>query len=1440
MAEESLALPGGATYVGGTSGLDLSQHSLNAFMNSPHWPKVTTAVVFGVLVSAQCLSSAHSQSWPEAHHDPSRSGRAEASGQITEPAVKWSMPLGGRAGSTTTLVHDVCGATEQIASGGGAIQARGADDTLRWTTGPLGTAYLSFSPDLDGDGRPEVVAAGARLSVIDPCSGEVRWQLAEEGVSYSAGFTTAPNGASRMLLTSLSPSRLRVIDFSAGFDAADVVYSVEDPALPLRDLLTVVGDFDGDGIRQEMASSVRGVCALALFDMGPEGGTEVTPTLVPATNRRCLGLLQAENIDDDPQDEVIVTSDLGGNGSAVSITAYDFVDGQVQWQYVFGTGTDVFTAPLLGAVGDLDGDGRREVVYAVYNNGAEAAGADDGVEAPDRWVTVVVDAATGAPLAHALDRVPAGILDVDGDGADELVLQVASAGTFALPAQGPLEVVGLDADRALAVRRSLDSASLVWRRGPTDRMRSRYRGTVPTAVPTTEGRGLLVTMPDVSGQGTRLMAQSVSQGGGQLASFAAEARSDFTVLGSMLATSELVAADALGHIYVFDDALTPSTTLPARGFLPSVLGASPAGFGTSLLLLVDSSNNLVVANPGAADALHPPTAQWTISSWTPGRRFAFRWLPDVFGVVFTGTTAGGHGFIEVRTTDGASVWRRDVETARAPVCRAWGALSGGAASDLVCVVTEGGGTSSLRVFDGDTGAEVVRRSMNYASIYSVKVIDDQDGDGGADLLLLLNTRTLTVSGVDLVNIEPTWNWPMSGFALPTHSAIIDLDGDDTDSVFLNLTFGGKAVVTPTEGAVGWSREAPPSLDGYNAGFPGFSDVDVDGVLDIAVPGSLGDLTVYSGATGSVLHRLCLVDGGAMPLDAPASGDSCSPFARLSSVAVGDIDGDMDEDYVVSDAAGWLYAVDAFTGALTWSLNLRSTAGDPVLMNIDEDTAVEVVVGTVGAGVVAVDQAELRAPSEVRDVAVVGGVAFEPGTDIDVSVIQDKFAVAWDSVNGAVTYLLTLFSDDGLQIFPWTNVGPSTTYVREGLTLSPGTRYHAAVVALHADLGASAVTESDGVLIAEPQVIALTAAPNPFNPSANHTTTFTGHVQAANGQALDLVELTVTAPAGELVLDRTFQPRGAEGLPVEVVWEGLDSAGGTLADGVYRATLSAVDGIGATSGASTDVEIVSGPKIREFNALPSAFSPDAGETTEFAATIESSRPLVRATFAIAGTSVDIGLAPGPLMTYTWDGLEGGAPVAPGDYWAELTVVDDLGAEASASVNVTVSAAVFTISDFVASPPAFINDGQGSTTFGGHVVYPGHLVTVVTLEVERAGVVTRLQTWQPLSERVDISEIWNGFDDGTAHDAGVYEATLCAHDAEGEFLCANTDVTLLGRDDDPLAGGDRSHSQGTRQGSGTGDDGCCACSVSRAQPRTPGAAALFGLLGLAGLLAMRRRR
>jgi len=289
-------------------------------------------------------------------------------------------------------------------------------------------------------------------------------------------------------------------------------------------------------------------------------------------------------------------------------------------------------------------------------------------------------------------------------------------------------------------------------------------------------------------------------------------------------------------------------------------------------------------------------------------------------------------------------------------------------------------------------------------------VGDIDGDGQKEVVV----PTL-FSGLLVIDpVSGSIEWTASGLAINQTPVIIDADADgDLDVVY---SYNGQYVqiLNGADGSPIWPTAFDIAAhttiaDTHSVLVEHFAvwDTDGDGYVDIF----FGD----GGDSSNVSSHLLRISGGS----SPSLGwlYSIPQWSYDGGGALVDVDNDGDWDFLKTDDAGVLYALDANSGALVWSITVDESGAtvDPAVAvgDIDGDNCSEVVVlgyvsGFLGGNYMA----------RAIDQSGGGGSGCSPlGHDDDLSVSENPTRTTHDLVSwrNGVPYLTTdasIYSKDG--------------------------------------------------------------------------------------------------------------------------------------------------------------------------------------------------------------------------------------------------------------------------------------------------------------------------------------------------------------------------------------------------------------------------------------------
>jgi MYXO-CTERM domain-containing protein len=887
----------------------------------------------------------HGGTWPTYAHDYQRTSRADGSGAITSPTVAWTKNMGGVLGPGQGAVGDVDGdgRPNVVAISGGRATATNPDGSTLWQGSLVGARAVLGIWNLDGVGAPEVVIdTPGGVQVLDGATGKLQTTLP---TSVPAAGAFAPEGAKGgILLISMTLTQLAAYDFRQGLQVSSPLWTTneEDP------VQVDIGDVDGDGTLDLVRALNQGFQVL-----DPLTGQVKYQDTLPSVG--FVYSFRLANVDGKPGLEIVVIDPSYIYSPSTGIYVLGVSQGALVTLWSQSVTTNValsaqFTT-VAGAVADLDGDGTKEAVYSQWDATSQT------------WTTHIVDAVTGTSIASVAGEVVQAVADLDGNGKSEIVTRSNPLADMT-PPRSDVRVYDF-ASRSVppAARPWVLTNAHVMTAG--DPIVANFDGATGLEV-------LVGVDPKNSGADTEL---AVLRGDGSLAStWAVPANVTPSVLwsGGGL-TSASSHADVLevgddGLARILSSTLAQSVSF-ATGTYANWLNVHGLDANRTILAMATSNRDLL----------------WLDGTHLHGDGTPYQLAHHPGVVDSSGFAAAGAGLDPMTLLAGKSptlvayeqgetaitmvgMDTSGVESWRTPL--AAGAsilmpgpyaqdLTGDGVPDLIVPLFNINSLESFAVFDGATGAIV--RSTPLQTIYPggdqtmVGSLVDVNGDGVPDLVIPLHD--VGSVAIDLSKDPMTSLWTIG--SPPAISGTIAASQVDLQGTSL-LRFNGNVGVGPyahysLSGAVlAYQDQGLQFLDG----------TDRNGVAFVQrTPGaSIFDM-VSAGTSGVGLSRVRRIAGDTIATvwtvyaagGAVTSTQPAQAFALHDPIAL-DVDGDGTDEVVFGSDDGWLYALHASDGSLAFSLNLGAPVLHVIAADIDLDPAVELEASLGDGRLVAIDGA----------------------------------------------------------------------------------------------------------------------------------------------------------------------------------------------------------------------------------------------------------------------------------------------------------------------------------------------------------------------------------------------------------------------------------------------------------------------------------------------------
>lgn len=1025
-------------------------------------------------LSVLVVSSVAAADWPMTRHDGRRTGEVLEPANLRTPAVSWRRYMGGELAADQVVALDVegDGSVEVVLIAGGKLVAKRPDDTVVWETAPLALTSIVHVANLDAAGGQELIVIGesAFLGIVDARTGALLWRMAPGTFGTSIGSVrladfdgdgldelyAADNGCGSVN----GKPRAMAWRFSGGFGPA-----LDDGSKRLWELpanreyycgfADVVADLDGDRKVEIVAFGIR---RAYVYDAStgtplPASATEPGYDLgfsIP------YGVFRAELASLGSGKWAIVAAsnnnyDVSVNSRSLWVMTWDATLSQgdrltLRWRRsVADLGNDrhAFAGRLSG---DLDGDGTWEAFSTFTESGRSTIEIFELLQGTVK--ARLPDATLSAIIRLRPTEVPT-VVAATSSGLSGFRFTGFTSGTFPSPAF------------------TLPSATLL---PVVDRQprRSVNTGTDWATVPLPTQRGLVVvrnqTIEAWSTEGAPTVAHSLALPAGVTVRGVAFHR------GVSGVAEGLLVARSDGYLLALNPALEAVNFTSAELSLPGIrtggaysgprgLGHVPVTMrfdgGVDEVLARDSLGRLFRLDTAAANLVTAPAEVW---SW-PGAVYPLGLDLDRDGrrdllVAFEGKAlvARSPSLVEQFRVEGEANW--EVASSLAPLSRD--------AGWLFAYAQVNPSTGDGRVVA--TGASgVAWRSepiITAGSGQGYTTVDDFDQDGDDDVIGSLRGLVRFFSGADGGEL---------GSGAPTHSLLpINVRGRAGPVTTIGAAsyhdLQGLSLATPPAPSTpaAWSVTLPDRFYSSFAATLACRHGLVVGNAGYQSP----HFVVIDALTGFRRAHLLLSRGqrfddeGALA-DAGVMAGSLGNATALRELWPGQ------SAMLVGSTDGYLYAVDVCApGApLLWTMNLRSPVGEVVTGDLDGDGQQDLVVTAADGFLYGIGPERFPAPKQVMEI----DPAVPDAGDIDESMTPGALVASWDPVPNATGYEYALLTAGGTALTrhptvpgnPFVPVGPDVTTVTYSSMLRAGARYLFAVRALGPS-GASTETLSDGV------------------------------------------------------------------------------------------------------------------------------------------------------------------------------------------------------------------------------------------------------------------------------------------------------------------------------------------------------------------------------------------
>ena len=703
--------------------------------------------------------------------------------------------------------------------------------------------------------------------------------------------------------------------------------------------LPLVGDFNHDG-RPDIA--ILPFYELLLLDASTGRVTD----RCRFTDTRSYGFFGAYDLDHDGRTEFVVQADFSKH-----VDVLGFREGKLGILWQIPVEPDISNPQKILRVGpspvaDVDGDGRDEVLTTIFNHAGD-----------QRWWLTVHDGLTGRVLGAFQDEYLAAAVDLDADGASEL-LTVRTAGA-GVPDFGHIAVRSMKAGASGVLWEQNRSAWQSWEPPLPRNVKTTAtfgRQTVMVRQPEPRAASSARTEPKA---GANIVIRRAAPHGAVELSLAAWRQNRFhpvtTVVGEGL---EALGLDDAGRLLV-KCTHSPGARAELRlergharlqwtrraGITPGPVVVARPESAPEPVILVQSASHIVAFPPQSA------TRQPVIPARLQGRGQSTSW-PEARGPVvadlvgdgrrqLVSATSGPSGCARLLATDlaGSERWHHDFASfpGTPPVWNTGGLILWQTGHfthrhrlDVVVTLRRSMMHSEETfLLSGVDGRELWHRDRQVSQRGvggTPFAVADYNRDGLDDVASLHPSILYLLEGAtgrDLLARDATWD------AVPAKPVYWGqpIAGDFLGRGQADLFFAGRSMtgVVRADGSLVWWD----ALDHAGQDYPAFGEFTGNHRQEAIGFGYPDGIRCYDTATGKVLWRLPMPTG-----------------ETVIGTASADLDGDA-RDEAVAVAGQTLFCVgptpDGLAGTIRWKLRLPAAGGPPTLAALEADQRLAILI-----------------------------------------------------------------------------------------------------------------------------------------------------------------------------------------------------------------------------------------------------------------------------------------------------------------------------------------------------------------------------------------------------------------------------------------------------------------------------------------------------------------